>query len=116
MMASMGMLPMVAQMIGAENPFIGFVVHMLISAIIGGVYGVVAPRLPAGWPITVGAGVIYGVIWWVLGALIIMPLVLGMGEMVLSVGEMQWMSLIGHIAFGIITAAFFALIARHQPA
>jgi uncharacterized membrane protein YagU involved in acid resistance len=114
MMASMGMLPMVAQMIGAENPMIGFVLHLLISAVIGGTYGVIAPRLPAGWPVVVAAGIVYGIIWWVLGALIIMPLVLGMGEMVLQVGEMQWMSLVGHIAFGVVTAVLYTLIAQQQ--
>jgi uncharacterized membrane protein YagU involved in acid resistance len=44
----------------------------------------------------------YGIIWWVLGALILMPIMLGMNAMVLQIGDMQWMSLIGHIVFGVI--------------
>lgn len=111
-MAVGGMLPMVAQMVGSQSPVIGFMLHLLISAFIGGVYGLIAPRLPTGWLIAIGAGIVYGVIWWVLGALIIMPLALGMSGMVLQIGDPQWMSLVGHIIFGIVTAAFFTLINR----
>jgi uncharacterized membrane protein YagU involved in acid resistance len=87
---------------------------MIISAIIGGIYGVAAPRLPAGWPAAIVAGVVYGIIWWILGALIVMPLVLGMSQMVLQIGDPQWMSLIGHIIFGIVTAAFYTLITQRS--
>ncbi len=111
-MAVGGMLPMLAQMVGSQNPVVGFGMHLMISAIIGAVYGVIAPRLPAGWLVSMGAGIVYGVIWWVLGALIMMPLMLGMSEMVFQIGDMQWMSLIGHVIFGIITAGFFTLIQR----
>jgi len=110
MMATMGMLTMVSMIVGVENPVVGFVLHMAISAFVGGVYGVIGLRLPAGWPVAIGAGVIYGIIWWVLGALILMPLLLGMSQMVLVIEETQWMSLIGHIVFGIIMAAFYELI------
>jgi hypothetical protein len=111
-MAVGGMLPMVAQLVGSQNPVVGFVMHLIISAIIGAVYGVIAPRLPSGWLVAMGAGIVYGVIWWVLGALVMMPLLLGMGEMVFQIGDMQLMSLIGHVIFGIITAGFFTLIQR----
>jgi len=110
MMAAQNMLPMVGMLIGQESAGVGFIVHLVISALIGGTYGFVAPRLPSGWGVTAGAGLVYGVIWWVLGALILMPLMLGMGEMVLQIGDAQWMSLIGHLIFGVILAAVFKLL------
>jgi hypothetical protein len=58
------------------------------------------------------AGLINGVVWWVLGALILMPLMLGMSEMVFSVGGPQMMSLAGHVLFGLVTAYLFAFLAR----
>jgi len=91
---------------------IGFIVHLMISAIIGALYSVVASRLSSGWLVSMGASIVYGVIWWVLGALIMMPLMLGMTDMVFQIGDTQWMSLIGHGIFGIITAGFFTLIQR----
>jgi uncharacterized membrane protein YagU involved in acid resistance len=107
MMAVMGMLPMVAMLVGSDNAVVGFLVHMLISAFIGAVYGLVAIRLPEGWGITIAAGAVNGVVWWVLGALLLMPLMLGMAEMVFAVGEMQWWSLVGHLIYGVITAVAF---------
>jgi uncharacterized membrane protein YagU involved in acid resistance len=101
-------------MIGSQSPVVGFILHLAISAFIGGVYGVVASRLRAGWLISMGAGIVNGVVWWVAGALIIMPLALGMSEMIFQIGDMQWMSLIGHVIFGIVTAGFFALIQNRQ--
>jgi uncharacterized membrane protein YagU involved in acid resistance len=113
-MAVGGMLPMVAQMIGSESVVVGFILHLIISAIIGATYGLIAPRLPGGWLTAMGLGIVFGVIWWVLGALIIMPLVLGMSAMVLVIEDMQLMSLVGHVIFGIITATVYALIAQRS--
>lgn len=109
-----GMLPMVAQMVGSESVVVGFILHLIISAIIGATYGLIAPRLPGGWLIAMASGIVFGVIWWVLGALIIMPLVLGMSAMVLVIEDMQLMSLVGHVIFGIITATVYTLIAQRS--
>ncbi len=107
MMQMMGAIPMIAMLVGSESVVVGWVVHLLISAFIGAVYGVVAARLPSSWGITIAAGVVNGIVWWVLGALILMPLMLGMGEMVLRIEQMQINSLIGHVIFGVIAAAVF---------
>lgn len=97
------MLPMVGMLVQNDSVVVGFGVHMVISIIIGATYGIIGARIPNNnWGIVVGAGVVYGIIWWVLGALVLMPLMMGMNEMVLQIGNMQWMSLIGHIAFGVI--------------
>jgi uncharacterized membrane protein YagU involved in acid resistance len=114
MMAMQGMLPMVGMLVGVESALVGFIVHMLISAFAGAIFGVVAARLPEGWGPMLGAGAVYGVIWWVMGALILMPLMLGMSEMVLQIGEMQWMSLLGHLIFGLVTAAVFVWLHRRS--
>ncbi len=107
MMAMMGMLPMVGMLIGQDSAAVGFIVHMAISAVFGGVFGLAAARFFHGWGPTLIAGAIYGVIIWVVGALIMMPLMLGMNEMVLQIGQAQWMSLIGHLIFGLVTGGIF---------
>lgn len=113
-MAVGGVLPMVAQMVGSENVVVGFILHLIISAVIGATYGLIVPRLPGGWLTAMGAGIVFGIIWWVLGALIIMPLVLGMSAMVLVIEDMQLMSLVGHVIFGIITATVYGLIVQRS--
>jgi uncharacterized membrane protein YagU involved in acid resistance len=111
MMAAMNMLPMVAALIGQSEAFIGFIVHMGISALFGALFGVVATFLPRTWIALLVAGVGFGVVLWVGAALIAMPLMLGMNAMVLQIGEPQLMSLIGHIMYGVITAAVVKVLA-----
>ena len=113
MMGMMGMLPMVGMLIGIDSAVVGFIVHMGISAAIGAVYGVVAARLPQSYMVTAVAGMVNGIVWWVLGALIMMPLMLGMTDMIFAIGQTQWLSLMGHVIFGVITAfAFISLSKR----
>jgi len=88
------------------------VVHLFISAFIGAVYGLVAGRFSLSWSAVLVGGLINGVAWWVLGALILMPLLLGMNEMVFVIGNPQWLSLVGHILYGLITALVFTALAR----
>jgi uncharacterized membrane protein YagU involved in acid resistance len=107
MMALMGMLPMVAMLVGSQSAGVGFLVHMVISAGIGAFYGLIAGRLPQTTGSALVAGMINGVIWWVLGALVLMPLMLGMGDMVFHIGTDQWFSLMGHVIFGVVTGLLF---------
>jgi uncharacterized membrane protein YagU involved in acid resistance len=110
MMQAQEMMPMVAMLARSESIVVGWLVHLLISAFIGAVFGVIASRLPQAWPTILIAGAVNGVIWWVLGALVLMPLILGMNEMVFQVGTMQINSLIGHLIFGVIAAAVFRVL------
>ena len=112
MMAMMGMLPMVGMLVRQENAVIGFIVHMFISAVIGSIYGIVASRLPHTYLVGVVAGTVNGVIWWILGALTMMPILLGMNQMVFVIGEPQWISLMGHIIFGVVTGLIFVPLSR----
>lgn len=114
MMAMMGMLPMVAMLAGSQDPVIGFVVHLAISAAIGGAYGLAAGRMPQNALTGVVAGAANGVIWWVLGALVAMPLLLGMSNMVFQIGEAQWMSLVGHIIYGVVTGLLFIPLSKRS--
>lgn len=112
MMAMMGMLPMVAMLVGSQSAFVGFLVHMVISAGIGGFYGLVANRLAMTTRTAIVAGAVNDMVWWVLGALILMPLMLGMGEMVLKIGQTQWLSLMGHVIYGIVTGLLFIPLSK----
>jgi hypothetical protein len=111
LMAVMGVLPMVGMLIGVDNAVVGFLVHLVNSAIIGAIFGVLAYGFADRIGPVVGAGLVYGAVWWVLGALLIMPLWLSltadpmMRGMVLVVGPAQWMSLVGHLLYGLVTAA-----------
>jgi hypothetical protein len=121
LMAMMGVLPMVGMLVGVEDAAVGFFVHLVNSAVIGAIFGVLAWRFAARlWP-ALGAGAVYGVIWWVLGALTLMPLWLSftadaaMRDMVFVVERDQWMSLMGHLLYGLVTALVLFGLHRRRP-
>lgn len=102
LMAMMGMLPMIAMMVGSDSAGVGFGVHLLISVLIG--LGLTAPF--AGLLKSYGRGAViglaYGALWWVLGPLLIMPTMLGMPVFMIDAAAV-W-SLMGHLLYGIILA------------
>lgn len=114
MMYMGGMLPMVGMLVRQENSLVGFIVHMVISVVLGAIYGIIAGRRSLAITSGVIGGLIYGVVWWILGALILMPLLLGMTQMVLVIGGAQWMSLIGHLLYGLVTGLIFVPLARRE--
>ena len=101
LMAVMGMLPMIGNMVGNPTVWAGFLMHMMISAMIGATFAVLLHW--TGWPAGIGTGLGYGASWWVLGPLTLMPLLMGMGfgvnwNMAAVVQAMP--SLMGHLIFG----------------
>lgn len=112
MMGMMGMMPMIGMLVRADSAFVGVLVHAAISAITGAIYGFFAVRFPQTWRVAALGGFVYGIIWWVLGALILMPAILGMFENIFVIGQMQWMSLLGHIIFGEVLALSFLPLYR----
>ncbi len=103
MMATMGMLPMIANMVGSPSAWSGFFVHLMISATIGGSFAVLLDA--SGQRGGVGSGLAYGFTWWVLGPLTLMPFFMGMGLgvnwNVAAMGQAM-PSLMGHLIFGVI--------------
>jgi uncharacterized membrane protein YagU involved in acid resistance len=116
-MVLVGALPTVAGLVGARAPAVGLVVHLVIAQVIGVSYAVLFRRRSFDLASGIGWGVCYGFLWWVLGALTLLP--------VLSGGTPQWTaadmsaafpSLVGHLAYGAaLGAAYYRLEARANP-
>lgn len=101
MMAMMGLLPTLAMMVGSESPVVGFLVHMMISIMIGlGLTVLFGTRLLTGYLRGALVGLAYAAIWWVLGPLVIMPMMLGGALFVVNAGAL--LSLMGHMIYGVI--------------
>ena len=106
----MGMLPMIGKLAGQASAGVGLLVHLVNSVIIGVVFAVVLGRLVNGLASGVRYGLLYGIVWWFLGPLTLMPLLLGMGLTVnWSLGAMAEMlpSLVGHLVYGAILGATY---------
>jgi uncharacterized membrane protein YagU involved in acid resistance len=117
LMTVMGMLPMVAMVVGSESATVGFLYHMFNSAIIGAVFGLIFGSQSHTYAQGAGWGLLYGVIWWVLGPLVLMPLMLGMGlQFGMAFTPPMLMSLMGHLIYGLLTGLVYVAYLQLRPA
>lgn len=113
LMGMQGMLPMIASLVGASSALIGFVVHLVFSAVIGALFSLVLGHeaLVPGKGIMVG--LIWGAVWWFLGPLLIMPLWLGMGVQLSLTGMQAALpSLWGHLVYGFILGLVYQRVSQ----
>jgi uncharacterized membrane protein YagU involved in acid resistance len=109
-MQATDVMPMVADLISDPSTGLGWLVHLFNSALFGAIFAVLFSRWIARPGAAIGLGLVYGIAWWVLGALVIMPAWLGMSEMIFQVGGDQWWSLLGHLLYGLLLGALYVLI------
>lgn len=117
MMSMMGMLPMIGQMVGSPTATAGFLVHLVISATIGGSFGLIFRSLITGNATVLGYGTAYGATWWLLGPLTLMPLMMGMGLGVnwnATAAAAMFPSLVGHLIFGLILGFTYARLSQRH--
>jgi hypothetical protein len=112
LMQMMGMIEMVAKLVGSSSPAVGWIVHLAISGFIGATFALLlGSRVTKLMPAAV-FGMAYGAVWWVLGALLIMPAQLGMPVFVLN--ATAWQSLMGHLLFGLVLGLVYAVLLRRE--
>lgn len=112
LMQMMDMIPMIAQLVGSEAVAVGWLVHLAISAFAGTVFALALGARSLTYGPAVLLGLAYGVIWWVVGALLIMPAQLGMDVLVFN--TTAWQSLVGHLMFGLALGLVYAAMARRE--
>lgn len=112
MMSMLGVIRTVALLAGSESVAVGWGVHLAISVFIGATFGLLAKAKLTSWGAGIGLGVAYGMFWWVLGGLILMPARLGMPVFVFD--TMAWQSLMGHMIFGLVLGAVTVALTRQS--
>ena len=112
MMQMMGMIPMVAMLVGSESIAVGWGVHLAISVIFGVAFGFAVQQIAGRWSPTLVAGLGYGVFLWVVGPLLLMPARLGMP--ILQFNTVAWQSFMGHMVFGLVLAACTVAVVRSR--
>ena len=113
LMAMMGMLPMIASMVGSNSPVIGFLIHIVISIMIGlGLTVIFGNLLLTSYPRGIVVGMVYGAIWWVLGTLMVIPMMFGMP--LFTIDTTALFSLTGHLIYGAILGSVAVRILKHR--
>ncbi|MBI1378993.1 MAG: hypothetical protein GC157_16160 [Frankiales bacterium] len=112
MMQMMGFIPMIAALVGSSSVAVGWVVHLAISAVIGALFGLLLAGRALRLGAYAGAGLVYGVVWWVLGPLVLMPAKLGMP--LFQFNDTVWKSLMGHMIYGLVLGLVAGWVVRRN--
>jgi hypothetical protein len=112
----MPMMAMVAMVVRSMSIAVGWMYHLFNSAVIGAIF----VWLFRNRAVTVGSGLawgaLYGILWWILGGQILMPLALGMppfASIMMPPMRMVAMgSFVGHLIYGLILGGLFPVFAR----
>jgi hypothetical protein len=98
------------------STFHGFLVHLLVSTIIGVSYGVLFRDEASNLGMASAWGGMFGLIWWYIGPLTLLPLILtGEVDWRITAVSMLLPSLLGHLIYGACTASVFYIF-EHNAA
>ena len=112
-MVATGVISKIAGLEGGLSVVRGLGLHLVVSAAIGMTYGLLFRQEGLSLSRGISWGWMFGLIWWYLGPMTLLPL--------LGTGEADWRpeaasallpSLIGHLAYGAVTALTFLLLQR----
>jgi uncharacterized membrane protein YagU involved in acid resistance len=116
-MVATGVLPQVAALIGVSSPLAGFVVHLVISVLIGMSYGLLFAHESPDVGSSLAWGTLYGLAWWFLGPLTLMPILLGhAATWTMQAADILLPSLLGHVIYGAATGLVFFWFERQHAA
>ncbi|WP_345582074.1 hypothetical protein [Streptomyces prasinosporus] len=109
-MADTAMITMVAGLLGSTNAFVGWLIHLSIALFAGIGFGVLLGQYAQKLAPAIVLGLVYGAVWWTVGALWIMPA--NMGMPVFEWNDVTSSSLGGHLVFGLLAGLTFSCIAQ----
>ena len=114
------MMVMIAMVVRSKSMVVGWIFHLFVSAVFGAIYGLFLGDRAKDYGSGALYGAGYGIFWWVGGALIAMPVLLGMPPFAsLRMPEMRpvaMASLLGHVIWGVILAELYVRLRRPRLA
>ena len=114
------MIMMFAETVRSDSLIAGWIYILVSSGVIGGIFGLVLGGRAAKISGGLAWGALYGVVIWILGALILMPILGGMDVLApLTMPPMRpvaMTTLVGHLLSGLILGGVFAGLYNPGPA
>jgi uncharacterized membrane protein YagU involved in acid resistance len=112
-MIATGILPKIAGLGSGFSILGGLVIHLFISALIGMSYGLLFRNEASSLGLGVAWGWLFGLIWWYLGPMTFLPLILtGVCDWSTDAASALLPSLMGHLIYGAVTALTFLSLER----
>ncbi|MGI8588351.1 MAG: hypothetical protein ACR2M0_11810 [Chloroflexia bacterium] len=109
-------LPKIGTVIGMGTLGGGWLYHLFNSAVIGAIFGLVLGRVSTTYSLGALWGAIYGFVWWILGPLVLLPILLGMPSKMFMLDDTSLTNLVGHVVFGVITGLVYVLLKDRMTA
>jgi len=112
-MAKVNHFPLIAGLIHLSSHNAGVALHFVFAFIIGASFGLLFQRDVRGYGSCLGWGFGYGIFWWFLGPMTLMPLWQGRSlDWSYQHGQELFGSLIGHVVYGLIVGVIYAAVDR----
>jgi uncharacterized membrane protein YagU involved in acid resistance len=112
-MAKVNHFPLIAGLIHLSSRNAGVALHFVFAFIIGASFGLLFQRDVRGYGSSLGWGLGYGIFWWFLGPMTLMPLWQGRSLNWSYLHAQQlYGSLVGHIVYGLIVGLIYATVDR----
>jgi uncharacterized membrane protein YagU involved in acid resistance len=112
-MAKVNHFPLIAGLIHVSSPNAGVMLHFVFAFIIGASFGLLFQHDVRGYGSCLGWGLGYGIFWWFLGPMTLMPLWQGRRlDWSYQHGQELYGSLVGHIVYGLIVGVIYAAVDR----
>jgi uncharacterized membrane protein YagU involved in acid resistance len=110
-MEQAGFFPLVAGLVGSSSTQVGVVVHFAIAIAIGATFGLLFQREIRGLGSSLAWGASYGILWWFLGALTVLPLLHGARpDWTVTHAGALFGSFVGHVVYGLIVGLLYAIV------
>lgn len=110
-MAQVNFFPLIAGLVNSDSVMVGMTLHFIFAVIIGASFGVLFQRDVRGFGSSMGWGAGYGLLWWFLGPLTILPIWQGHRlDWSYQRGSLLFGSLVGHIIYGLIVGLIYAAL------
>jgi hypothetical protein len=113
-MMATGVLPKIAGVSASLVELRPILIHLAVSAVIGMSYGLLFRNETSSSGSSIGWGWLFGLIWWYLGPLTLLPLLLtGVCDWSTDAVSALLPSLLGHLIYGVVTALVFSVFDQH---
>jgi len=105
--------PIIASIVHSDSPAVGHVLHELIAVAIGMSFGALFHRDIRSPGSCMGWGLAYGMLWWFLGPLTLLPFL--QGKVVtwsVERGSALFGSFVGHVVYGLLVGLVYSIVDR----
>lgn len=112
-MARVHYFVLIAGLVNRDSSWVGMAIHYLIASVIGASFGLLFQRDLRGAGSSLGWGFAYGILWWFLGPLTLLPILQRRPiDWSYLHAAVQFAPFVGHVIYGLLLGLIYAVVDR----